>query len=419
MNSDNQNYEKDRFVSIIIIAVSVLLSIIAVCIFVFGPKRTEKAEIMPNIVGYSITDVEACYSRFFTVDIASEEYSDYGSGVILQQSVTAGESYLPGKTTVKVVVSAGIKSAEAEQPDVTEASETVVTEPEKALETGLIVNNPAMEFEYMSQGEALSISTIGIDREDEEMQAALDELYKVLIKRCGDAGFIYIDLETGASVEYNADEKFSAGSIIKAPYVRSVLGVESDLSNKYEMTEEMLNSKAELIDNQPVGTKFTTEELAAAALSKSDNTAYKMLYNYIGYEGFNELADTLNMPQQMTDDNYWFRLTTRQTAVYFKDIYYFMENHVNGSFMRECLKNAESNDLFADELTEYEVCEKYGYLPQEDFYTLGDAAVVYADSPYIIIAYVRGTGSTLNTKFFHDSGRCADNIHKLLHKNDE
>ena len=54
---------------------------------------------------------------------------------------------------------------------------------------------------------------------------------------------------------------------------------------------------------------------------------------------------------------------------------------LNGELMKEYLDNSEDHDLFAAELVEYTVCEKYGYLPQEDFYTLSDAAIVYADSP--------------------------------------
>lgn len=412
------DYDKERLISIIIIVVSLILSAAATVyvLFIRDYGDEEKSEVMPEIVGYDIRDVEGCYSRFFTLNIVEERYSDYPDGVILSQSIVSGEKYKSGDTVVDIVVSAGEKPAEtAVVTTAPPETEPVVTEP--PLETGLLVDSPVMAFETSAGGEACEVKTNGIDREDEEMSAALDELYNVLIKRCGDAGFLYIDLETGASVEYNADEKFSAASIIKAPYVRAVLGQESDLSRSFEMTEEMLNSPSELVNGEPVGTEFTTKELAQAAISESDNTAFKMLYNYIGYDCFNELSGALNVPVQMTDDNYWFRLTARQTGVYFKDIYYFNEEHQNGALMKQYLDESENNDLFAEELSEYTVCEKYGYLPQEEFYTLGDAAIVYAEKPYILIGYVRGTGTQLNTQFFRDTARCADNIHTLLHEN--
>lgn len=228
MKNSYKNYEKEQLISIIIIVVSLLVfgGFIVYFLVLGGNKDTVKTETMPNIVGYSLNDVEGCYSRFFTLDV-EEEYSDYDSGVILSQSIAENESYVPGDTVVKVVVSAGKKPQETAA--VTEETTTAAAEPERVLETGLIVENPTMEFEYMSQGEALSVSTIGVDTDKEEMSAALDELYRVLVKRGGDAGFLYVDLESGASVEYNADEKFSSGSIIKAPYARAVLGQEKDL----------------------------------------------------------------------------------------------------------------------------------------------------------------------------------------------
>ncbi|MGN0609939.1 MAG: serine hydrolase [Oscillospiraceae bacterium] len=416
MDNSKKN-EIERLISILIIVVSLIASAVLVFYFlVLYDKKEEKqtSEAMPAIVGYTVSDVEGCYSRFFTLNI-EEVYSDYAEGVILSQSIAENELYEPGNTVVNVTVSAGKKPEETAAPEETAeaVTEAAVTEPER--EIGLLVDSPLFAFETAAAGEASTLITSGIDESAEGMSEALDALYSVLIKRYGDAGFIYVDLESGAWAEYNADESFSAASIIKAPYVRSVLGYESDLDKEFEMTEEMLNSTYELVNGEPVGTMFSVSELACAAIEKSDNTAYKMLYNYVGYDCFNQLAEALGNPQRMTDENYWFKLTPRQTAVYFKDIYFFNEQHENGGLMKEYLANSERNDLFADELTEYTVCEKYGYLPQDDFYTLGDAAIVYADSPYMIIGYIRSSSSSLNTQFFRDCARCADDIHKLIH----
>lgn len=421
MSRNYEKYERDQLISILIIVVSVLIFIGVALYFLFwgGKKEETTKEVMPNIIGYRVDDVEGCYSRFFTLEVVGEEYSDYDSGVILSQNIAAESEYAPGSTVVQVTVSAGKKPQETTvvitEPPVTE------TEPEILLETDLLVEVPTFDFETAVPEVAASVHTIGIDTENEEIKALLDELYALLIKRYGEAGFMYVDLETGASIEYNADTMFSSASIIKAPYVRAVLGQETDLEKKFEMTEEMLNSESELVNGQPVGTMFTTAELAEAAISRSDNTAYKMLYNYIGYDCFNKLSDSLNITNQMTDDNYWFKLSARETAIYFKDIFCFIESHQNGQLFKEYLDNADSNNMYGYELSEYTVCEKYGYLPQpqEDFYTLGDAAIVYAESPYLLIGYVRGgASSSLNTQIFRDTGRCADNIHRIIHSED-
>lgn len=408
------NNRNEKLVSVIIIILSLISFVVVACIVIFR-KPVNVQELMPKIVGYTVDDVSSCYSRFFTLDVEYDYDTDYEKGVILSQSIAPEEAYTPGETVVKVIASGGKRQAETTVEQTEAVTETEPAEPETPkLAQTLLVDEPHFDFETMSEGEPSTIITSGIDNDNEEISAALDDLYNVLIKKYGDAGFMYVNLESGASVEYNADVSFSAASIIKAPYVRAVLGNETDLSQSYEMTEDMLNSSSELIDNQPVGTKFTIEELAKATIEKSDNTAYKMLYNYIGYDCFNQLAEGLDRDERMTDDNYWFKLTARETAVYFKDIYFFNEEHQNGALMKEFLTNSEHNDLFSDELEEYTVCEKYGFLPQDDFYTLGAAAVVYTDSPYAIVLYIRSTSSNIKTQLFHDCARYADNLNKLI-----
>lgn len=408
------NNRNEKLVSVIIIILSLISFVVVACIVIFR-KPANVQELMPKIVGYTVDDVSSCYSRFFTLDVEYDYDTDYEKGVILSQSIAPEEAYTPGETVVKVIASGGKRQAETTAEQTEAVTETEPAEPETPkLAQTLLVDEPHFDFETMSEGEPSTIITSGIDNDNEEISAALDDLYNVLIKKYGDAGFMYVNLESGASVEYNADVSFSAASIIKAPYVRAVLGSETDLTQSYEMTEDMLNSSSELIDNQPVGTKFTIEELAKATIEKSDNTAYKMLYNYIGYDCFNQLAEGLDRDERMTDDNYWFKLTARETAVYFKDIYFFNEEHQNGALMKEFLTNSEHNDLFSDELEEYTVCEKYGFLPQDDFYTLGAAAVVYTDSPYAIVLYIRSTSSNIKTQLFHDCARYADNLNKLI-----
>lgn len=408
------NNKNEKLISIIIIVLSLIAFAVIACIVIFR-KPADAKEIMPKIVGYSVDDVTGCYSRFFTLDVEYDYDTEYEKGVILSQSIAPEEAYIPGNTVVKVIASGGKRQEETTEVQTEAVTETEISEAEtpKLVQT-LLVDSPKYDFETMSGGEASTIITSGIDTDNEEIKASLDDLYNVLIKKYGDAGFMYVNLQNGASVEYNADVLFSAASIIKAPYVRAVLGSETDLSQSFEMTEEMLNSSTELIGNKPVGTKFTIEELAKAAIEKSDNTAYKMLYNYIGYDCFNQLAEGLGRDERMTDENYWFKLTARETAVYFKDIYYFNQEHQNGSLMKDFLANSEHNDLFSDELEEYTVCEKYGFLPQDEFYTLGAAAVVYTDSPYVIILYIRSTSSNIKTQLFHDCARYADNLNKLI-----
>jgi len=412
-------YEKEKMISIIIIIASVVIMAVVSVIVIITQNTSdneETKELMPDIVGYSFKEVQACYERFFTLEAAGEDYSDtFAEGAILSQDIAVGTPYEKGNTTVKVTLSKGIKPAETTVPVTEPPAETTTVTETKPERTNGPVDNPIAAFETSYPGGALDIATYDLKIPDGRATEIINELYSLMRAHGADAGFLYYNPQNGGSVEYNADERFSSGSIIKAVYARSILGAEIDLSAEYEMTEELLNSQYERVNDEPVGTMFTAEELIRAAIAESDNTAYKMLYHYIGYTDFNEYAKSLSLPQRMTDDNYWFRMTARQTASYFKDIYYFIDQHVNGTLMEECMENAEYREMFSAALPDKTVAEKYGYLPQADFYTLGDAGIIYGDgSAYVLVVYVRGTGSELNTEFFRDTAVLVDELHGLL-----
>ncbi|MDE6595761.1 MAG: serine hydrolase, partial [Oscillospiraceae bacterium] len=374
------NYRREKIIRIIVIIVSFAIIVGITVLWAMGgfhvdPHFEEQIDFLPNIVGYSYEEFKSYYGEQFDVIVTEEAYSDeFPKGAILSQEPAEGLKYLVGKTTVKVTVSKGAKPVETTITEATVAeeihteTETEITEEIQRVDGP--IENPEAEFEHNYPETELELTAAGMEIPDRAKELA-DDLYAVLRRHGADAGFLYYNPHTGGSLEYNADEKFSSGSIIKAIYARSLLDSSTDLTAEYEMTEELLNSQYELVNNQPVGTLFTAEELIRAALVKSDNTAYKMLYNYIGYSKFNEYAAGLGLQQRMTDENYWFRLTARESAAYFKEIYAFSKQHVNGEFMLECMANAEYRDMFSAVLSDKTVHEKYGYLPQEDFYTLG------------------------------------------------
>lgn len=421
------NYRQEKIVSIVIIIISLLI-IAIVAVFALSADKpeavrdgTEEYSVMPDLAGYGYDKAVSDFEAYFSVVMENEEYSDkYPKGTVISQSVEAGTEFPSANTTVYVTVSKGAKpeetTATSEPPPETETAAEITTETTaetaEAVRTDGPIENPAAEFEKYIPLFELELTAVAMEI-PEEGQKLRDELYATLRRHGADAGFLYYDPQTGGSLEYNADERFSAGSIIKAVYARSILGADIDLEAEYEMTEETLNSPYELVKGQPVGTFFSVRELIREALVKSDNTAYKMLYNYIGYDKFNSYAAGLGLRQRMTADNYWFRLTARESAIYFKDIYAFSKQHVNGEFMLECMADSEYREMFGSALPDKTVAEKYGYLPQEDFYTLGDCAVISGDTDYILVAYVRNTGENLDTKFFRDVAEITDKIHEL------
>ena len=415
--------DKERIISIIIIIVSLMLFFAAaVYLVIYGGsfgKEAVKMEVMPNITGYKLDDVKGCYSRFFSLDVTGEQYSDYEKGTILSQSVSENEKYVSGKTIVQVTVSAGSKTAETTAAVTEETAETA-EETEKAA--SLSAEQPDMDFESASTTVQRAVLTYGIDEQNSEIKAKLDEIYSVINPKGADGGYIYVDLTTGASAEFNADERFAAGNILRAPVIRSFVGCDSfDANEKISIDEidgNMINADDPLTDGAGDNKNFTEEELVKAALEKNSRNAFNLLYDKFGFDNFNKLSADRKTGIELTDNDDNFRISSRKTAAYFKDLYFFMENNVNGDMMKNYMSGAEHFDLISDELSDYTVCERYSYIPQNNFYyyTLGSADIVYADNPYLIVVCIRGTGNVPAKDIFHKTASLTDELNSLLHK---
>ncbi len=416
----------EKLISVIIIVISVLLMGGIVYFTAFRPDPyadSEEMGEMPDLVGYNFEEAKTFYADKFEIRESGKENSDtFAEGAIIAQDIAAGTEYIIGSSVVGVTVSLGAKEGETTVTAAAEtAAETTSAVTEKILkDKGEPIDDPYAGFEDYIPVNEVDLVTIGfsIDAFGSGTDSDIyNELYNILRSKGVDASYLYYDPQSGVSMEYNADERFSAGSIIKAVYARSILDGTVDLDAKYPMTEDMLNSPYELINGQPVGTEFTVRELIEAAVMQSDNTAYKMLYNYIGYDKFNAYAASLGLPQRMTDENYWFRLTARETAIYFKDIYNFISQHKNGELMEQCMTNAQYREMFASALPDKTVAEKYGYLPQEDYYTLGDSAIISGEDDYILVMYWRNTGENVDTEAFGEVAALTDKLHEFLKGN--
>lgn len=71
-------------------------------------------ERLPSLAGRSYEECKEEYSDKFELIVEGEEYSfDYPAGTIIYQTPFEGSQYLPGNTTVKCVISKGVRMADA------------------------------------------------------------------------------------------------------------------------------------------------------------------------------------------------------------------------------------------------------------------------------------------------------------------
>lgn len=112
-------------------------------------------------------------------------------------------------------------------------------------------------------------------------------------------GLYFEFLNTGANISVNPDMRFWPASLSKMPTAFVVMKKVQDgdwkLSNELVLFEEDKDNRFGTLYKEPVGTRFTIEELLKKLLIESDNTAHKMLIRNVSSAEYDQLLDALGM----------------------------------------------------------------------------------------------------------------------------
>lgn len=239
----------------------------------------------------------------------------------------------------------------------------------------------------------------------------LDELRKLLSKNAFSVSIYYRDIASGAELSFNAGKKYQAGSVIKAPYCKWLISSGADLTKPLAITEKSVIEGGGKTKESPIGTEFTVSELIDAALIYSDNTAYNMLTQEFGFDGFLGYAKNLGVYANQSAGNIFGNMSASGAGQFFADIYrYSLDSPEASEQLLYDMKNTNYLKQIPDALSGIEVAHKYGY--NGGNYGFHDAAIVYADSPYILTIF-----TTLNpdkggtVEYIQSVARLVNEIH--------
>ncbi len=158
----------------------------------------------------------------------------------------------------------------------------------------------------------------------------LERLASVIKAHRGSLSVYYKDLETGYTLTYDAGRNYQAASVIKAPYVKWLLTQDVDGTEQLTLKEKKGGSS--YIDEKPIGTTFSVNDLMGYAIRYSDNSAYNMLNARFGFADFNKYAENLGVTANR-DNNcvlvnprpQFGYLSAQDIGLYFEDIAKFVE----------------------------------------------------------------------------------------------
>lgn len=218
-----------------------------------------------------------------------------------------------------------------------------------------------------------------------QISALAASLAQIIDASGATVGIYYEELETGNFLSYNKDHKFCSGSVIKAPYAAYLLNGGGDLSEKLALSAfQKTDGSGKLKDALP-GTEYTVEKLIEYAVVASDNTAYRMLYDRFGFDGFTIYTYMLGVETGCSSDGlgYLGFMSAFEAGILFKEIYRRSLGDAGFSRLMGYLKNAEYPYLLPAGISNHPVAHKYGYMTGA-YKVLHDAGVVLDDAPYVI-----------------------------------
>ena len=212
----------------------------------------------------------------------------------------------------------------------------------------------------------------------------MSELTDIVDSADAHISIYYEDIATGNSFSYDGARTYKAGGVTMAPYVKY-------LTANGENAEETLTLKAYqkqkgsgILKNAAAGTEYTVAQLIDYVLRYSDNTAYKMLYDRFGFDGFNGYCEKLGVSLRMSAADVWGDLCADDAGKLIRDIYDFSSQNNSAAILTDAMVNTSYTYLIPSGIGGIASAHKSGYMSGR-YKALHDAGIVYAKKPYIVI----------------------------------
>jgi beta-lactamase class A len=216
----------------------------------------------------------------------------------------------------------------------------------------------------------------------------------------------YEDINNGYKYAYNADEVFDPASMIKAPFILSLLEAASEEEAKieearaaaeeagtpftepertFDMTKKVIYTKSEYyqpgsgeIRESEDGTEYTYKDLFYHVLECSDNVAYAILRNTFGTGYYGDLVVRLNAVSMYKKPT---GMSAADAGKCMKAIYEFTESDAfYAGFMKDAMIGSRHQVMIPYAVSPKKTAHKYGW----DTGAYNDMGIVYADNPYVL-----------------------------------
>lgn len=233
---------------------------------------------------------------------------------------------------------------------------------------------------------------------DIEIMSKEIELNQYFNNKHPNTSIVYYNLKTGYQYNYNKEQVYFGASLIKtlsALYIyEQALIDESILDEKIIYTENYLKHGSSIMSTKSFGDQFSIRELVKYSINVSDNIAYKMLLEYIGFDKLKSFGHSIGNKYTLEgNDRINGKINPSDALNYMIRLNDYINN--NGELGKELESYFNNKNAF--HLTNYNstILHKSGDWKEAHH----NIAIVKDDNPFIIIVLTNnGQGELFSIK---------------------
>lgn len=225
------------------------------------------------------------------------------------------------------------------------------------------------------------------------LQPVREELNNLVAQEVSSRISLYFEfLNTGANISINPDLKIWPASLAKLPLALAVMkkidnGV-WQLDNELVLMEGDKESGSGIVYKNPVGTRFTIENLLKELLINSDNTAYKILLRNMSASELQPIIEETGLDDFFDKNG---GVSAKEYSRLFRSLYTssFLQLENSSKILTWLSESKFEKHLRGGIDEKIPFAHKWGV--NEDFHAFADSGIVYVPNrPYILTVMIQG-----------------------------
>lgn len=234
-----------------------------------------------------------------------------------------------------------------------------------------------------------------------------DALESAINKFGRPTGLMAVDIATGMTITHGENDALAPASVVKVVYAlycfRRIDAGDAKFDEILTYTAEDRVNGNGVIGRAGIGAQFTLYDVLYHTINTSDNEGYYMLMRRFGRIGCDEMTSALGCTTCKFASSRWPRVSARDLAVIWAEIYKYRSETDCGSIFYDMLLNVSRMHFFRD-ATGHGTANKSGWNES----ACNESGIVYGDRTYILVLLTEGSYYTANMDAYGDIVRAVD-----------